>query len=778
MPSLLEEFTERRQRNEPFGKSFKNAVFQAKNTAFDLDGEEAAQRFKLWKVRMRGRHDDSPVDWWFASTAIPILAATLGPLANVLSIGALVTFWRLDLRDPADSTATVSQLQATPIRDPRWCYWINVASLVLGFVGNFFLLLNFTNRIRYIISLPMTIMLWFISCGILIGDLTAMHVYNRPVAPYETYSGGFWYAIAAASFYFLLASTLMINLVGYVRGHYPQYFDLTEDQRTLIVQTIFYFIWLGGGAGVYARIEGWQYNDALYYCNVTILTIGFGDLYPTKTSTRALLIPFSLGGIIMLGLVVSSIYRSVQELGEQKITRSHIEHQRQRTEGRTVATSLELQRKEIEAEMAHERAMAKHAARPSSRSPATALQYRMTMSGGAATGIHTTQSNTLHVSSWMKKNHKVKLLRDEKLRFDEMRNLQQKAKLWKNSWRLSISLSIFTIFWCVGAVAFWKAEGGTTGQSYWETVYFCWVAILSIGYGDFAPKTGAGRCFFLIWSIIAVPSITMLASDLTSTVVSAFNTWSSRVADFTILPKEGIWTSLVEKHPWLSLGLAKATREWQIKHNELRNRVETLENILRENGKEEGSSSAGTMSKDDAYAAGILSPSMEALAAQAKQPDAAALARQLALAIRRTAHDLTLDTPRAYKYEEWVEITRLIRFSTAKSSIEVAEEEEEEGLVQWDWLGENSPMMAEQSESEFVLDRLCESLVRYLRRNPPVDRFAVGVKERGENALRLRTATMAEGGERQVLPAGPVEGESSKAQLHVLPEEHEHETYH
>ena len=55
----------------------------------------------------------------------------------------------------------------------------------------------------------------------------------------------------------------MVNLVGYVRGHYPQYFGLTEDQRTLIVQTMFYFIWLGGGAGVYARIEGWQYNDAV-----------------------------------------------------------------------------------------------------------------------------------------------------------------------------------------------------------------------------------------------------------------------------------------------------------------------------------------------------------------------------------------------------------------------------------------------------------------------------------------------------------------------------------
>lgn len=46
------------------------------------------------------------------------------------------------------------------------CYWLNVASLILGFVGNIFLLFNFTNRIRYIIALPMTIILWYLATAI------------------------------------------------------------------------------------------------------------------------------------------------------------------------------------------------------------------------------------------------------------------------------------------------------------------------------------------------------------------------------------------------------------------------------------------------------------------------------------------------------------------------------------------------------------------------------------------------------------------------------------
>jgi potassium channel subfamily K len=55
-------------------------------------------------------------DWWFASTAIPLLAATIGPLANIMSIAALVTSWRnkYDPAYPGDDEASI------PYDDPRW----------------------------------------------------------------------------------------------------------------------------------------------------------------------------------------------------------------------------------------------------------------------------------------------------------------------------------------------------------------------------------------------------------------------------------------------------------------------------------------------------------------------------------------------------------------------------------------------------------------------------------------------------------------------------------
>ena len=113
---------------------------------------------------MRGFDDDENTDWWFAGTAVPLIAATLAPLANVLSLAALVTFWREDLDDKQGNK--LPELEGVPFRDPRWCYNLNAVSLVCGFVGNLFLLFNFTGRIRYIIALPATILIWYFATGI------------------------------------------------------------------------------------------------------------------------------------------------------------------------------------------------------------------------------------------------------------------------------------------------------------------------------------------------------------------------------------------------------------------------------------------------------------------------------------------------------------------------------------------------------------------------------------------------------------------------------------
>lgn len=121
------------------------------------------QTRQFWKFKLRPDDDGEPQDWWFASTAIPLIAATSGPLANVMSIAALITTWRVAY-DPENPGVDAKAVHRIP--DPHWCVGLNAASLVCGFAGNIFLLFNFTRRVRYIVALPATIILWYIATGI------------------------------------------------------------------------------------------------------------------------------------------------------------------------------------------------------------------------------------------------------------------------------------------------------------------------------------------------------------------------------------------------------------------------------------------------------------------------------------------------------------------------------------------------------------------------------------------------------------------------------------
>lgn len=173
------------------------------------------------------------------------------------------------------------------------------------------------------------------------GVTISMNKYVPPHRPDQTYSQGFWHAVIAAVLYLASSMLLMVNMQGYFFGHYPQNFELTDEQRNLILQTMMFFVWLAGGGGVFARVEGWSFVDSLYFCDVTILTVGFGDFHPSSDTGRGLVFPYSVGGIIILGLMVSSIRNFAQEISHDNIIRTHVEKRRANTIERSVPTMFE-----------------------------------------------------------------------------------------------------------------------------------------------------------------------------------------------------------------------------------------------------------------------------------------------------------------------------------------------------------------------------------------------------------------------------------------------------
>lgn len=59
-----------------------------------------------------------------------------------------------------------------------------------------------------------------------------------------------------------------------------------------------------------------------------------------------------------------------------------------------------------------------------------------------------------------------------------------------------------------------------------------------VGYGDITPASNAGKAFFVIWSLLAVPSLTILISNMGDTIVKWFTDVTELVARLTVLPGE------------------------------------------------------------------------------------------------------------------------------------------------------------------------------------------------------------------------------------------------
>ncbi|TGO77461.1 hypothetical protein BELL_0107g00120 [Botrytis elliptica] len=713
---------------------------------------------RIGRFKFRAKMDDLPQDWWVASTAFPLIAATIGPLANVLSISALVTKWRADLPDDGQLPFGADE-NGVGIPDPEWEIVLNAISLGCGFAGNLFLLLNFMRRVRYIVALPLSIIFWYLSTGILIGILLAMHEYVPPIRPGQTWSQGFWSAVMAASLYLLGSMVLMVNMLGYFLGHYPQHFELDDDQRTLILQTMMFFIWLAGGAGVYQTVCGFQYADALYFCDVTILTVGFGDFVPNNSLGRGLLFPYAVIGIIFLGLMINSLRKFASGMSQDKIVKHHAMRQQQETFGRSVTNEKEIRdrlglppKPDI-----HRRGAVGDSSGASGsglmRRPSLdqygrfdvqgqniTFHQRRAYSSGGRGGAGLTHNSLIPLSrdaklhkhaenksprvKHAKRREKLILLREEKDRFDAMRQIQTNVRKFKQYYALSMSIFAFSILWCGGATVFWRAEKREQDLTYFQALYFCYVSLLTIGYGDFAPKSNAGKPFFVVWSLIAIPTMTILISDMSSTVIAAINRGTFTLADWTIMPKAGVWHDFLMNHPRIHAWISKKTDEREakkrIRHGfELQNPDDRQIPIIDDIGPDPESSLGQVVEE-------IEEPP------EHTEHD---LARKLATAIKRVANDLRAEKPKKYSYEEWVEFTRLIRFSTHNAK-EVEEEEEDEGLVEWDWIGEDSPMLADVSESEWVLDRLCESLNRYTRRQGKTTRTQQAEMDRIEESER------------------------------------------
>ncbi|CAE6447531.1 unnamed protein product [Rhizoctonia solani] len=88
------------------------------------------------------------------------------------------------------------------------------------------------------------------------------------------------------------------------------------------------------------------------------------------------------------------------------------------------------------------------------------------------------------------------------------------------AFKLGVAWSLFIAFWLIGSGVFVATEGWRFGES----LFFCFCTFSTVGYGDFAPKTPAGRAFFVGWALFGIAAMTILISVLTEAYSSRYKT--------------------------------------------------------------------------------------------------------------------------------------------------------------------------------------------------------------------------------------------------------------
>lgn len=535
------------------------------------------------------------------------------------------------------------------------------------------LLLNMTRRLSFTIAQPITIIGWFLSSFLLIALVAVASTDVFRILPLTEHalSQAFYYGIIAAGLYFVIASLMILTVYGAYRGHYPKEFRLTASQRTLMLQTISFMFYLLVGALIFSKVEGWNFLDAVYWADFTLLTVGVGGEYVPQTHTgRSLLFFYAIGGVVSLGLVIGSIRSLALERGKEKMSARFMEKKR-----RKVVASMD------------------------------------------------PESRTISMGMWEKIEFSEKGMNEGQKReqeFNVMRRIQEKAERKRRYTALAMSSTAALLLWFLGALVFMHSEKPQE-WSYFLSLYFAYTSLLTIGYGDYSPLSNAGKAFFVFWSLLAVPTLTILISNMGDTVIKAFRDLTIWVGSFTVLPDEhGVRSTL-------KVGFSRIKRK-------------SRRNVDMEAEKGKTGRGAAERTLQDRLAEHIEDDELAEAEDAGEHGDS--LNRDihfyhyvLVKELRNIMRDVDASPPKEYTYHEWKYYLRLIgqnendasahrkpriQHSRKKNSQpDLGTADEGEGDT-WSWLGVRSPLMGNKSEAQWLLQRLSTTLEREMSkmRNP------------------------------------------------------------
>jgi len=112
---------------------------------------------------------------------------------------------------------------------------------------------------------------------------------------------------------------LLLNLMLLFRTLWRGIREDPEFRALVVVMGVI----LGGGTLFYWWAEGWSLVDSLYFCVITMATIGYGDLAPTSPLSKFFTICFVILGI---GLFAAFVGKVVALMVKQRDAWHHRHH--------------------------------------------------------------------------------------------------------------------------------------------------------------------------------------------------------------------------------------------------------------------------------------------------------------------------------------------------------------------------------------------------------------------------------------------------------------------
>ncbi|KAF8630822.1 hypothetical protein AX17_005181 [Amanita inopinata Kibby_2008] len=575
--------------------------------------------------------------WWFVYAAFPLVSATFAPLANLFSVCAILDTWLVFQA----GTGT----KPRRIDDPSWLIALNSISLAFALAANVLLLLNYAHRIRYTLAQPFTIIFWYIAAVLL---LIPLGILRRFTSSSVIFSQSYYYGVLSCSMYFSIATLLLLShlpsfTVPVCHNTFPAcpaaFLPLTLPQHTLMLQSLFFTLYLALGAGVFSSINGWAFVDGLYWADYTLLTIGYGSDFPLKTRvSRGLVIPYAAFGILSLGLVIASVHELVVSRVRERMLYGKEIVQRERDRWRRAQ-----------------------------------LRERKEAAAGPWWGRKWFSHKDARVDSIASRIEDPLPKRWGKEEWETMRDLRVRIDRRRRYVSLFTSLALFLVIWLGGALVFWFTERNepqqaSGGYTFPLSLYFTYITLLTIGYGDVFPQSNAGKPFFVLWSLIAVPAVTMLISNVGETV--------------------GRW---VQHGP-----IERVIGRWVIGDVSENDDLSSSETSSIDNEKASEARGTKKQEKEMTHRARAGNTSDQDLGCSVKEQKAIVLMRE----IKRVFDD---DEGTNYTWKEWARWIKLLALD---------DQGDEQGDISgWTWLGDNGPLFGRKGlERAWLLKKLGERL--------------------------------------------------------------------